>query len=157
MQNFLTATNTTLLIILGALLLWNIFLQWRLEKTRQRIKVFFKGRKTKDLEEVIAEHLKRTKKSEEEIKKLQKWNKDLQKIANISVQKIGVVRFNPFKDTGGDQSFSIALLDSQNSGLVVSGLYARGETRVYVKPIEKQSSTYQLSEEEKEAIQKAMK
>ncbi len=90
------------------------------------------------------------------VKKILKWNEDLQKICDISVQKVGVVRFNPFKDTGGDQSFIIALLDSNNKGVVLSSLYTREGTRVYTKPIEKGGSTYHLSKEEKEAIAKAI-
>ena len=143
-------------IVILVLLAWSVFLQVRLEKTRKRIKIFFEGRKTKDLEEVIAEQLKRTKKAESDIEKLFKWNKDLQKIADISIQKVGVIRFNPFKDTGGDQSFAIALLDKDNSGLVISSLYSREGTRVYTKPVEKGESSYHLSEEEKQAITKAI-
>ena len=136
---------------------WNIFLQIRLEKTRKRIKIFFRGRKTKDLEEVIAEQIKRAKNTEADVKKLFKWNKDLQKITDISIQKVGVIRFNPFKDIGGDQSFAIALLDKDNSGLTISSLYGREGTRIYTKPIEKGNSSYHLSDEEREAIQKAIK
>ncbi len=77
------------------------------------------------------------------------------KMAEISLQKVGVVRFNPFKDMGGDQSFSIALLDSGNNGLVVSSIYSRDGNRVYTKPIKNGDSEYQLSNEEKEAIRKA--
>jgi hypothetical protein len=145
------------LILILVLLVWNIFLQFRLEKTRKRIKIFFKGRKTQDLEGVIAEQLKRMKKSEADIQKLFKWNDNLQQIADISIQKVGVVRFNPFKDTGGDQSFVIALLDKNNSGVVISSLYSREGTRIYTKPIEKGNSSYHLSEEEEQAIQKAIK
>ena len=160
MNNFIIFLKTNFYLIASivilVLLAWSVFLQVRLEKTRKRIKIFFEGRKTKDLEEVIAEQLKRTKKTESDIEKLFKWNKDLQKIADISIQKVGVIRFNPFKDTGGDQSFAIALLDKDNSGLVISSLYSREGTRIYTKPVEKGESSYHLSEEEKQAIQKAI-
>lgn len=145
------------LVVILVLLAWNVFLQLRMEKTRKRIKMFFQGKKTKDLEEVIAEQLKRMKNMEGDIEKLFKWNENLQKIADISVQKVGVVRYNPFKDTGGDQSFVIALLDSENNGLVISSLYSREGTRIYTKPIENGTSSYHLSKEEEGAIQKAMK
>lgn len=160
MNNFIIFLKTNFYLIASivilVLLAWNVFLQVRLEKTRKRIKIFFEGRKTKDLEEVIAEQLKRTKKTESDIEKLFKWNEDLQKIADISIQKVGVIRFNPFKDTGGDQSFAIALLDKDNNGLVISSLYSREGTRIYTKPVEKGESSYHLSEEEKQAIQKAI-
>lgn len=123
---------------------------------RKKIRIFLKGRKVKDLEEVISEQLKRMKKTEGDVKKLFKWNKDLQETCDISITKVGLVRFNPFKDTGGDQSFVIALLDSNNNGLVLSSLYTREGTRIYTKPIKKGTSTYHLTKEEEQAIKKAI-
>jgi hypothetical protein len=66
-----------------------------------------------------------------------------------------VVRFNPFKDTGSDQSFALALMDFADNGLAISSLFTRDGTRVYSKPIEKGKSKYPLSEEEKRAIEQA--
>ncbi len=159
MQNFLDFIIKNIwiiLVIILALLGWNIFLQLRLEKTRKRIKIFFKGRKTRDLEEVFAEQIKKIKKNEKDIESLLKWNDKLQKISDISIQKIGVVRFNPFKDTGGNQSFAIAILDSKNNGFILSSLYSREGTRIYAKPIKNAISSYRLSKEEEEAIKKAI-
>lgn len=73
-----------------------------------------------------------------------------------SLQKMGIVRFNPFSGVGGDQSFSIALLDKTNSGVVITSLYSQDGNRVYAKPIENTASSYSLSKEEKEAITKAI-
>ena len=73
------------------------------------------------------------------------------------IQKIGLIRFNPFSDTGGDQSFVIALLDNKNNGIVITSLYARTGTRWYVKKIEAgKAIQYELSNEEKEAIKKSI-
>ena len=72
-----------------------------------------------------------------------------------SLQKTGIVRFNPFSDVGGDQSFSIALLDKQDSGVVITSLYTRDGNRVYAKPIQNGTSKYTLSKEEKEALSQA--
>ncbi len=154
---FLKNNFYIIILLVVVFLAWNVFLQIRLEKTRKRIKIFFQGKKTKDLEGVMAEQLKRIKSADVNIKELFKWNEALQGIADISIQKVAVVRFNPFKDTGGDQSFAIALLDKENNGVVISSLYSREGTRIYTKPIEKGDSSYHLSEEEKQAIQKAMK
>lgn len=159
MNSIINFLNNNILIIAGLVLIlvgWSIFLYIQNLKIRKKIKIFLKGRKVRDLEEVISEQLKRMKKTESDVKKIFKWNKDLQDICNISITKVGVIRFNPFKDTGGDQSFVIALLDSQNNGLVLSSLYTREGTRVYTKPIEKGASKYHLSKEEEEAIKKAI-
>jgi len=154
--NFLTQNIFIISILVLILLVLDILLLIWVIRIRKKIRIFLKGKKVKDLEEVVSEQLKRMRGIEGDVKKLFKWNKDLQKISDISITKVGVVRFNPFKDTGGDQSFAIALLDSNNNGVVLSSLYTREGTRVYTKPIEKSGSTYHLSKEEKQAIEKAI-
>lgn len=80
----------------------------------------------------------------------------LEQASRHSLRGVGVVRFNPFGDTGGDQSFALALLNAHRNGLVISSLRSRSESRVYAKPVENGESTYALSSEEKEAIQRAL-
>ena len=118
------------------------------------INFFKKGKKEpKSLKEALVE-LKGLKENFErivqELKKLKKENK-------FSLQKIGIVRFNPFKEAGGDQSFSIAILDANDSGVVITSLYNRQENRIYGKPVKASRSEYPLSEEEKKAIEIARK
>lgn len=74
-----------------------------------------------------------------------------------AVQGVGVVRFNAFSDTGSDLSFAVALVDAEGTGVVLSSLYGRDESRVYAKPLVKQVSPYPLSDEEKQAIDTAMR
>ena len=71
-------------------------------------------------------------------------------------QRIGLVRFNPFEDTGGNQSFALALLDQHGDGFVVSSLHARAGTRVYGKAIARGTSETTLSAEESEALRLAL-
>ena len=73
-----------------------------------------------------------------------------------SLQHIGLVRFNPFEDTGSDQSFAIALLDDQRDGVVLSSLHSRDNTRLYAKPVADGSSSHNLSDEETQAIRIAV-
>jgi HAMP domain-containing protein len=73
-----------------------------------------------------------------------------------AVQRTGLVRYNPFEDTGGNQSFAVALLDDHGDGVVVSSLHARQNTRVYAKAIAGGKSEAALSDEEAEALRKAM-
>lgn len=70
----------------------------------------------------------------------------------LSLRRIGLVRFNPFGDTGGDQSFAIALLDERDDGLVISSIFGRSESRLYAKPVKGGKSKYALSDEEEQAI-----
>ncbi len=73
-----------------------------------------------------------------------------------SLQHIGIVRFNPFEDTGSDQSFAIALLDDARDGIVISSLHGRANTRLFAKPVNDGASTHTLSDEEAEAIRLAL-
>lgn len=142
-------------ILVFFLLAWNILLQIQFLLIWKKLKMFFQGQKASDLEGVIFEQIKRLRKTEENLKELTKFSKFLEKMAQKSIQKVDLVRFNPFKDTGGNQSFCIALLDSFDNGVIISTLFTREGTRIYAKPIENGESTYALSEEEKEAIKKA--
>ncbi len=73
-----------------------------------------------------------------------------------SLQHIGMVRFNPFDDTGSDQSFAIALLDDRRDGMVLSSLHGRANTRLFAKPVEGGESKHTLSTEESQAIRIAV-
>lgn len=72
-----------------------------------------------------------------------------------SMNRIGLVRFNPFMDTGSDQSFSVALLNDRGDGLILTSLWGRDEVRLYAKPVDKHESRYVLSQEEKQALDMA--
>ncbi len=74
------------------------------------------------------------------------------------VQKIGLIRFNPFDDTGGDQSFAMVLLDGDNNGIVLSSLHSRTGQRIYAKSITRGvAEEHELSDEEQEALSRAVK
>lgn len=75
----------------------------------------------------------------------------------LHVQKVGLVRFNPFKEIGGDHSFSLALLDGTDNGVVITGLHTRERTRVYMKAIKGGKGEHELSEDERKALDKALK
>lgn len=73
------------------------------------------------------------------------------------VQKVGLTRYNPFKELGGDHSFSLAILDGVNSGIVITGLHTRDRTRIYMKEVVKGKSVHELSADEKRALDEAVK
>jgi len=114
---------------------------------------FFKKKKKEpeNLKEILAQF----RDLENNLEKLSEELGILKKENKFSIQKIGLVRFNPFKEVGGNQSFSAALLDGNDSGIVITSLYTREGNRVYGKPIKNGQSEYLLSAEEKEAIEKA--
>lgn len=144
-------------ILLLALLAWNITLHWQIHQATKKIKAMFKGTKAEDLESIIFEQIKRLRQTEKTIQEMNNFSKYLERMCLKSIQKVGIVRYNPFRDMGGDQSFSIALLDAKDSGVTISSLFTREGTRVYTKPIKLGQSKHQLTEEEQKAIEEAIK
>lgn len=112
-------------------------------------------RKTKKEPENLKEILPQFQDLKKNFERISQELESLKKENKFNVQKIGIVRFNPFSEVGGDQSFSIALLDGNDDGVVITSLYSREGNRVYGKPIQNGKSQYPLSEEEKQAIEKA--
>lgn len=73
------------------------------------------------------------------------------------IQRIELLRYNPYEDTGGDQSFTLAMLNEEGSGIVLTSLHARSGTRIFAKPVtEGRASKYQFSEEEETVIRRAL-
>lgn len=111
-----------------------------------------------DLKKILEEYLKWTGDNTAEIRELGQRLENLQKDGAQHLQRIGLVRFNPFEDMGGDQSFALAVLDEHGTGLVISSLHGRDMTRVYSKPVKSgKASGYEFSDEEKAAIAQALR
>ncbi len=106
--------------------------------------------------DAIAADLEKVDRLGERVDALNALQRDLERTGQRAIQRVGVVRFNPFTDTGGDQSFAIALLDALGNGLVVSSLHGRADTRVFAKQVRGGRSKHQLSAEEEDAIRQAL-
>ena len=109
------------------------------------------------LEKQLRDYHAKNKEIGAELNAMADEHKKLASIATLSLQKISMVRFNPFGDVGGDQSFSLAMLDGHDSGLILTSIHTRTGTRVYAKPIDLGKSKYSLSVEEKKALSQAAK
>ena len=104
------------------------------------------------LQQLLDAHLGKVVEVGTKLEDLAKLHEYLEVRSRGSLQHVGLVRFNPFEDTGSDQSFAIALLDDRRDGIVLSSLHGRGQTRVFAKPIEGGGSSHTLSDEEAQAI-----
>ena len=104
-----------------------------------------------NLNEVLKELTKLAEKNAELEKEIVKLKTETQ----FFFKKVGFIRYNPFDNLGGDQSFSLALLDSNDNGFVITSLFSREGNRVYAKTIKSGQSGYSLSGEEKQALEKA--
>ena len=110
----------------------------------------------KNIEEDLENYMYRVDRVEKQNGEINGIIKGMNKNLEKCVQKIGIVRYNAFKDVGSDLSFTLAMLDENNDGVVLNGIYSREMSNIYAKPVEKGKSTYTLSEEEQEAIKKAL-
>lgn len=136
-------------------LLGVVLLLVRQQRLAEPYRAFMSGASGASLEELLMQHVKELDATADQLRSLDKLARRLDREALLSVRHVAVVRYNPFRDTGGDQSFAIALADSQGSGVVLSSLHSREVTRVYAKPLENWKSTYALTDEEKSVISMA--
>ncbi len=147
------AFQNTLLIILSALVIilavQNIILQ-------KRYKKIFKSNKGYSLEGVLKDYLKKVDKIEKDTEDLASNLLKIKEDSFCMIQKTAIKRYNPFSDTGSDQSFTISLLDGKNNGILLTGLHFREGVRVYAKPIENGQTKHQLSEEEAQVLKESL-
>lgn len=116
-----------------------------------------KGVRDTDIVKVLDRILKEQGTYSQDIGELEKKVASLNEEVRGHIQKVAVVRFNPFEEVGGGHSFSLAILDARDTGVIVTGLHARERTRIYVKPVKNGKSELSLSEEEKGVLAKAQK
>ena len=127
----------------------------RLGRVDRRLRGITRGEEGASLEGVLDAHLEKVYGLGREVERLTTRTGALEVTAPRTFQRVGLVRFNPFEETGGNQSFALALLDAQGNGLVLSSLHARSGTRLYAKAIREGRSDAGLSEEETAAIRQA--
>lgn len=149
--------NSILVAIILISLAVTLYCLWRTITLQKRFNEALSTTNGDSLERVLAEHLKKVDTVAGHLDQLDAAYRRLAAIGSLASQKISIVRFNPFGDTGGDQSFVLAVLDAQDSGYVLTSIHGREGTRVYVKPIDEGKSKYPLSEEEKRALKQAAK
>lgn len=153
-------TDAFLLVIFGIilfLLIGFMIMLVRFSKLNRRYHDFM--RKLGDgenLEEDLQAYMSRVEEVERHNKRTSSHVKQIDQDLKKCIQKVGIVRYNAFKDTGSDLSFALALLDENKDGIVLNGIYSREMSNIYAKPIKNGKSSYVVSEEEAEAIQKAM-
>jgi hypothetical protein len=154
MSNIGWLWTVTSLVAVGALA-WAIWLQTRLGKVNAEYKALVAGTSGGSLEQILHEHIAQVHNTTERLEELETLTHQTELASRRSLQWSSVLRFNPFNDVGGDQSFVLALVDDYGNGVVVSSLHMRDMTRVYAKPLKKWESEHRLTDEEKRAIANA--
>lgn len=149
-ENFLI-TMLAVNIILVLVTILNITLLVR--NNRKYIRFMEKLGNGSNFDEMLREYLADVKNIKKDNAEIKAYYTKLDSDIASCIQKIGLVRYNAFKDVGSDLSFAIALLDRDDNGVVLNGLYGSDSSNIYAKPIKNGKSTYQLSEEEKYALE----
>lgn len=145
------------LILLVIILLISIMVLFReLNSLEKRYNKILRGTDSKNLEALLLNYLDKTEKVESKnAEVLAKYDQLNEKLMRC-LQKNSIIRYKAFEDVGSDLSYSIALLDENNDGLILTGLYGRNESITYAKPVDKGISRYDLSEEEQQVLSDAM-
>ena len=112
--------------------------------------------KGNNIEEMLKNHLDKIEFVQRQNQEILDYCRKIDKDFTKTISKVGIYRYSAFRDTGSDLSFTLALLNKNNDGVVLNGIYSREMSNIYAKPIKNAESTYTLSNEEKEAIQKAI-
>ena len=152
-DNFLLIMATSILIML-ILYIANLIKLVRIKKEYN--KFLTKLGNGQNIEEQIKSYMEKVLEVKNKNMEIEQYCKELDKTLSGCLQKVGIVRYNAFKDTGSDLSFALAILNEENTGVVLNGIYSREISNIYAKTVEKGKSNYTLSEEEKESIQKAI-
>ena len=157
--NFLRTDNYLLFlsVIIIILLIGFIILLISNMKLKEKYRKFMqKLGNGKNLEDDLSNFMYKVDRVEKQNAEIMNFCKNLEDDLTKCIQKVGIVRYSAFKDTGSDLSFAVALLNEENSGVVFNGIYSREMSNIYAKPVENGNSSYTLSEEESEAIKRAI-
>jgi hypothetical protein len=128
----------------------------RIRRLGRRLDGLTRGADGRSLEAILDAHLGKVFTVAREVDDLSARSAMLEATGRRAVQRVGLVRFNPFEETGGNQSFALALTDANGDGIVISSLHARAATRLYAKAVVAGRSDAALSAEEAEALRMAL-
>lgn len=163
MQDLIKTFNGIEIYIVIALIVLIIFLFIliivlfnSLNKLENRYRKFMRGANNKNVEELILSYLDKVDAAKTNTEYLKEKYKTLEDKVEGCIQKVSLTRYRAFEDVGSDLSFSIAFLDNNNDGVIITGIFGRNESTTYAKPIDKGLSRYDLSDEEMHVLQDAI-
>lgn len=146
----------TLIVTIFLLFIIIIVLFTALGKLEKRYRKLMRGVTTKNLEQIVTSYLDKIDQCNEKSEYALRECIRLEDKIKDCTQKVAMMRYKAFNDIGSDLSYSIAILDGDNNGVILTGIYARTESITYAKPVDKGTSIYDLSEEEIAVLDKAI-
>lgn len=158
MLEILKSDAFLLILLIAVIVLFVLYIvnTIKLSKIRDSYSQFMKklGNNT-NIEDDLRRFISKVEQVELENKEIQEYANNLNSNMKECLQKIGMVRYSAFSDVGSDLSFTLAMLDAKDNGVILNGIYSADSSNIYAKPIINGTSTYALSQEEKEALEKA--
>ena len=151
LQNYLLLIILVLLFLLAVLFMLYKKQGKKLDDLRAKYDFFTQG-DNKNWDELLTQTLTEVRAAKAEMQEMEARQQAMREQLKGCVQKVKLMRYNAFTDMGSDLSYSLALLDENNNGVVLSSIYGREDNRTYAKPVENGKSTYLLSDEEKQVL-----
>jgi len=148
--------QSIILGLIGVIFLWLGFLSFLYYRLLNHYNKVIGESDGQGLRVLLEKVIKVTSENKKDIDLLRAYCDRIEQDGNFHIQKVGLVRYNPFKDTGGDQSFILSLVDKNDTGVIISGLYSRSGLRWYAKKVHNgRSVEHELSDDEKKALKEA--
>ena len=151
-----TVLLLTCMLLILILLILVIYTMVRLSSMRARYREMMRGSQTENLEGMLIQHIHEVEKVSAINTRILEENELIRQFIRKSLVRTAMVRFRAFEDMGGDLSYAVAMLDANNDGIIFSSIFARADSRSYIKPIKGGSSEYALTDEEKGVLREAM-
>ncbi|HDQ16521.1 MAG TPA: DUF4446 family protein [Candidatus Vogelbacteria bacterium] len=148
LETIITISNAIIVLIALLAILWLICLEVRWRK-------LFNDQKNPNLDSLLDDLKKGKINLEEKVRNIENRTQNLENKSLNFISKTSLIRFNPFRGEGGNQSFVACFLNNKNNGLIISSIHSREKINVYAKPIKNKTSPYEMSVEEKEALDQA--
>lgn len=145
-----------LVVLLAGMFIWLLTLHSRTRRVAARVDDLFGAASGDNIGKMLVEYLGTVRQTSGAVARMREEHQEIAAVMPTVIRYVGLVRFSPFHDTGGDQSFALALLDGQEDGVVVTALHSRTDSRLYAKPIEHGRSAYSLTPEERAAMDRAL-
>ncbi len=145
-----------LLALVVFLAIWLARTYQAMRRLESQFDELFEGISGENAVRMLAEYLGTVRSTATAVARIEQEHRRIAEVMPGVVRHVGLVRFSPFHDTGGDQSFALAILDARSDGVIITGLHSRNDSRLYAKPIESGASRYSLTPEEREAINRAL-
>ena len=144
------------MLLILILLILVVYTMVRLSNMRARYREMMRGSQSDDLEGMLLQHINAVEKVAATNARILEENELIRQFLRKTLVRTAMVRFRAFEDMGGDLSYAVAMLDADNDGVIFSSIFARADSRSYIKPIKGGSSEYALTDEEKGVLREAM-